>query len=196
MPEVGLQQAKSQRARKAICEATIDSLVEVGYTETSLNRVAAAAGFSKGALQHHFPNKEDLIAATMDELLTRTETRHSTSRVMTVDQALMQAWTRYINTPAYRALMEILAASRTDEMLKKRLSSELLNWGHKLDDQTRQLYEALSGDDDEAIMLLNMTRSFMRGLLIQERYGVTQEQTSQYVRKWIELVAPLLKLRG
>jgi len=132
----------------------------------------------------------------MDELLTRTETRHSTSRVMTVDQALMQAWTRYINTPAYRALMEILAASRTDEMLKKRLSSELLNWGHKLDDQTRQLYEALSGDDDEAIMLLNMTRSFMRGLLIQERYGVTQEQTSQYVRKWIELVAPLLKLRG
>ena len=196
MPEVGLQQAKSQRARKAICEATIDSLVEVGYTETSLNRVAAAAGFSKGALQHPFPNKEDLIAATMDELLTRTETRHSTSRVMTVDQALMQAWTRYINTPAYRALMEILAASRTDEMLKKRLSSELLNWGHKLDDQTRQLYEALSGDDDEAIMLLNMTRSFMRGLLIQERYGVTQEQTSQYVRKWIELVAPLLKLRG
>ena len=47
MPEAGVQQAKSERARKAICEATIDSLVEVGYAETSLNRVAATAGFSQ-----------------------------------------------------------------------------------------------------------------------------------------------------
>jgi len=36
----------------------------------------------------------------------------------------------------------------------------------------------------------------MRGLLIQEQYGVTPEQTLNYVAKWIELVAPLLALRG
>jgi NADPH-dependent curcumin reductase CurA len=50
--------------------------------------------------------------------------------------------------------------------------------------------------DAQVIMLLNMTRSFMRGLLIQEQYGVTPEQTLNYVAKWIELVAPLLALRG
>jgi len=45
-------------------------------------------------------------------------------------------------------------------------------------------------------MLLNMTRSFMRGLLTQEQYGVTPEETLNYVAKWIELIAPLLALRG
>ena len=70
--EVGLQQAKSERARATICEATIASLADFGYGETSLNRVAAIAAFSKGAVQHHFHTKEDLIAATVDTLLLRT----------------------------------------------------------------------------------------------------------------------------
>lgn len=196
MSEVGLQQAKSQRARQAICEATIASLVEVGYAETSLKRVAVAAGFSKGALQHHFPNKEDLIAATVDELLTRTtRTTAKARKVDSVEQMLLVSWKRYINTPAYRALMEILGAARTDAALQSRISRELIDWGKKLDQQTLDSYVAVSGDDAEAVMLLNMTRSFMRGLLIQERYGASQEQTNQYVFKWIELIAPLLELR-
>ena len=44
-------------------------------------------------------------------------------------------------------------------------------------------------------MLLNMTRSFMRGLLLQEQYGVTNSTTAVYVRKWIDLIGPLLELR-
>jgi hypothetical protein len=36
----------------------------------------------------------------------------------------------------------------------------------------------------------------MRGLLTQEQYGVTPEETLNYVAKWIELIAPLLALRG
>lgn len=194
MSELGLQQAKSQRARHAICEATIESLAQVGYSETSLNRVAAAAGFSKGALQHHFPNKEDLIAATLDELLTRTTTTQS-HVPGTVEESLLISWRRYINTPAYRALMEILSAARTDVALQNRISADLLNWGRKLDEQAIDHYEPVNGSDDDVVMLLNMTRSFMRGLLIQERYGMSQEQTNQYVAKWIELVAPLLQLK-
>ena len=92
--------------------------------------------------------------------------------------------------------MEILGAARTDKALQKRLSSELVAWGRRLDQQTRDHYEAVSGDEEEVVMLLNMTRSFMRGLLTQERYGVSREETARYVRKWVELVAPLLRLKG
>ena len=195
--DVGLQQAKSIRAREAMCDATIDSLVQVGYSETSLNRVANAAGFSKGALQHHFPSKEDLISATLDRLLERTFQHHPRhSRVDSVEDSLMIAWTRYINTPPYRALIEILNAARTDRQLQKRISGELIAWGKRIDRQSLDTYESLNRDDDEVVMLLNMTRSFMRGLLLQEQYGVSQEKTLQYVKKWIELISPLLELKG
>ena len=194
--KLGLQQAKSLRAREAICAATIESLAEIGYSETSLNRVAAIAGFSKGALQHHFPNKEDLIAATVDELLARTFRPHSITRQpKDVQRSLLAVWTRFMNTPAYRALLEVLNAARTDKNLQNRLSGELIAWQKKIDEQTLENYDAVSGDPEEAKMLLNMNRSFMRGLLIQERYGVSQEQTTSYVDKWIELISPLLKLK-
>ena len=197
MSKPGPQQVKSQRARDAICAATIDLLAETGYAETSLNRVAASAGFSKGALQHHFPTKEDLIAATVDVLLSRTITLSVAKKPPeTVEQALAIAWYRFIDTEPYRALMEVLTAARTDKTLRKRLGPDLVHWGKILDEQTLDTYEAVSGDDGEAAMLLKMTRSFMHGLLVQEAYGTTREQNRQYVDKWIELVAPMLKLRG
>ena len=66
--------------------------------------------------------------------------------------------------------------------------------GEKLDQQSLARYQSVSGNAEDVVMLLNMTRSFMRGLLIQEQYGVTAATTLNYVRKWIELIAPLLKL--
>ena len=191
--EVGLQQAKSERARASICDATIAALAEVGYAETSLNRVASMADFSKGAVQHHFPTKEDLIAATLDTLLLRT-VQSRIAEPKSVEDALLEAWQRFINTPAYRALMEVLNAARTDAALRQRISSDLVDWGKKLDQQSLARYQSVSGNAEDVVMLLNMTRSFMRGLLIQEEYGVTAATTLNYVRKWIELIAPLLKL--
>ena len=191
--EVGLQQAKSERARAAICDATIAALAEVGYAETSLNRVASMADFSKGAVQHHFPTKEDLIAATLDTLLLRT-VQSRIAEPKSVEDALLEAWQRFINTPAYLALMEVLNAARTDAALRQRISSDLVDWGKKLDQQSLARYQSVSGNAEDVVMLLNMTRSFMRGSLIQEQYGVTAATTLNYVRKWLELIAPLLKL--
>ncbi len=193
--QLGLQQAKSARAREGICSAAISSLAAVGYAETSIIRVAQMAGFSKGAVQHHFPTKEDLIAATVDTLLLRTVQRKE-SQPVSVEAALMDAWQRFINTAAYRALMEVLNASRTNKALAHRISDELVDWGKNLDQQSLASYRANSGNDQEVVMLLNMTRSFMRGLLIQEHYGVDQQTTQSYVKKWIELIAPLLELRA
>lgn len=190
------QQTKSIKAQTAIMDSTIQSLMDVGYAETSLNRVAAQAGFSKGALQHHFSTKEDLIAATLDRLLERPfHSPPKKTRADSVEDTLLVAWKKYINTPPYRALMEILNAARTDKQLQLRISSNLLDWGKKLDQQSVEQYESVSGDDEEVIMLLNMTRSFFRGLLIQERYGGDSARREKYVSKWIELIAPLLKLQ-
>lgn len=195
-PQPGLQQTKSKRAKKAICEATIESLVQVGYSETSLNRVATAAGFSKGALQHHFPSKEDLIAATVDLLLQRTfQTQPPRKKPKTVEDALLSGWTRFVNTPPYRALMEILNTARTDKNLRKRIADDLITWGEKLDAGSVEGYEAISGNEEDVIMLINMHRSFMRGLLFQEQYGVSAEKTLHYVKKWIAMIAPLLKIK-
>ena len=199
--EQGLQQLKSARARDSMCKATIQLLAELGYAETTIAGVAQNAGFSKGAVQYHFPTKEELIAATVEHLLMRTESSASQS-YESVDSALLNAWQRLVNTSAYRALLEVLNAARIDRKLRLRISAELVAWGKNLDKQSLTIYQSANEQlpahegDTEVVMLLNMTRSFMRGLLTQEQYGVSPEETLTYVAKWVELIAPMLKLRS
>ena len=199
--EQGLQQLKSARARDSMCKATIQLLAELGYAETTIAGVAQNAGFSKGAVQYHFPTKEELIAATVEHLLMRTVSSASQS-YESVDSALLNAWQRLVNTSAYRALLEVLNAARIDRKLRLRISAELVAWGKNLDKQSLTIYQSANEQlpahegDTEVVMLLNMTRSFMRGLLTQEQYGVSPEETLTYVAKWVELIAPMLKLRS
>jgi AcrR family transcriptional regulator len=193
------QRIKSQRAQAAICDAAIACLYAVGYGDTTLNKVATMAGFSKGALQHHFASKEDLIAATADRLLQRSvagvTTTKAQQRFESVDASLRRSWEKLINTAAYRALLEILNAARADKALQTRISDNLLQWGRALDQNAIDTYEAVDGNDEDVKALMNMTRSFMRGLVIQERYTNDADETSRHIERWIDMIAPQLRMR-
>ena len=194
---IGKQQAKSQRARRSLCEATVACLVRDGYGETSLNRVAAQASLSKGALQHHFSTKEDLMVATANFLLERPfETPERASDVPhSVGDYIKLTWYKLVNTEGYRALLEILIAARTDGKLQIRLSDTLLTWNEALNEQARKQFTSKLGNELDAEILMTMTRSLMRGLVIQDQYSEDTARTTQYIDRWIELISPLLELR-
>ena len=136
------------------------------------------------------------MVQVLNTLLSRTFTPKTLiSKNETVETALRASWKNFVNTNAYRALLEILAASRTDKGLAKRIKKDLRDWGKRMDAQSLEIYEAVSGDDNEVVMLLNMHRSFMRGLLFQQLYGHTEQSTMEYVEQWIHMIAPRLKFR-
>jgi AcrR family transcriptional regulator len=55
------RQVASDR-REALVDATIESLKRYGYEGLSVRRIAAEAGVSIGLINHHFPNKDSLVA--------------------------------------------------------------------------------------------------------------------------------------
>jgi AcrR family transcriptional regulator len=54
--------------RRALVTAARRRFGSVGFAATSLDDVVADAGVTKGALYHHFKNKEDLFVAVYEEL--------------------------------------------------------------------------------------------------------------------------------
>ena len=65
---------KQERARatvEAILEATAQLLVEVGYHNTSTNKIAERAGVSVGSLYQYFKNKESIVAALVEQFADR-----------------------------------------------------------------------------------------------------------------------------
>lgn len=53
--------------RDAICAAATTVLAEVGYTALTMERVAEAAGTSKGTLYNYFQDKDALVLAVIDQ---------------------------------------------------------------------------------------------------------------------------------
>jgi hypothetical protein len=92
-------------------------------------------------------------------------------------------------------LLEILNAARADKALQTRISDNLLQWGRALDQNAIDTYEAVDGNDEDVKALMNMTRSFMRGLVIQERYTNDADETSRHIERWIDMIAPQLRMR-
>ncbi|MBG52986.1 MAG: hypothetical protein CML99_11325 [Rhodobiaceae bacterium] len=200
---MGKQEAKSLKTRTSICKATIDCLVEFGYGETTIARVVQKAEVSNGALLHHFPSKEHLMTATAEFLLGRTRSRRT--RVPALDDGddtdrvandLLTNWTVFINTPSYRALLEILIAARTDEKLHAQIEDTLHAYHAQSVNMMMETYESATGRAEDAELLPWMSNIFFRGLLIQDQYSADPERQQRMVERWIELVAPLLRLRS
>lgn len=60
------QAERRARSRAAVLEASARGLSRGGYANLVLDAVAAEAGYTRGALYHQFPSKDDLVLATVD----------------------------------------------------------------------------------------------------------------------------------
>jgi AcrR family transcriptional regulator len=65
------QEERRAETRSKLLDATIRSLLDVGYAATTTRRVAELAGVSQGAQTHHFPHRVDLVAAAVERLADR-----------------------------------------------------------------------------------------------------------------------------
>ena len=60
------RQRRQQETRQAILAAAQQCFCELGYADCSIDRVAATAGFTKGAVYGQFDSKEDLFLALIE----------------------------------------------------------------------------------------------------------------------------------
>jgi len=197
---IGKQEAKSAVAKEKICMAVTQCLAEIGYAETSINQVVSQAGVSKGALQHHFPTKEDLMTATAEQLLdnatfySHNKAKDSKGKRSTALNFL-EAWEKVVNTNEFRALLEILIQVRTDKALRERLSPGLQQWHQQSLVRALDAYQAVDGSDEDVEMLITLNSCMMRGLVIQEQYTEDPAHILELMKRWISMVSPMLTLR-
>ncbi|MEO3788440.1 TetR/AcrR family transcriptional regulator [Actinocorallia sp. B10E7] len=125
-------QAERRSATQArLLEATADTLADLGWAGLSTTEVSRRAGVSRGAQQHHYPTKMELVAAALEHLLGRLRDEYQTAYTRLPDEqrnvagALELFWATLQQPPAL-ALLELALAGRTDETLHE-LSKQLNN---------------------------------------------------------------------
>jgi len=120
-PAQRLTTAKSQRTYQRIIDAAIDGFVEDGYARSSMSSIAARAGVTRSRVQYYFANTEQLLTEAARVLLTRIWGRYL-DRLDADRSSPLDAFDRLMalrNDREHIAWMELVAASRTDRMLRR-----------------------------------------------------------------------------
>src|SRR5699024_11507926 len=109
---------RSEPKRKRILDATLNCLASEGYAGTTVSRIIEVAGVSRGALMHHFDNKEALIAPTAKMMVRRVymQMGQAMGAYRKFDERLhyilYNVWKNVFNHSLYRTLLELLLASQ------------------------------------------------------------------------------------
>lgn len=180
--------------RAALLDATVACLTEVGYTRTTTALICERAGLSRTAHLHHFGSRAALLAAGVAHLaeqqvaMLRTRAQALPARgSRRTAKALDLIWEAF-TTPLFRTAVELAAAARTDEELRR----ELLPVERAMDREVMTLCQQVFPDQAgrrDFDRLIDLMLSTIRGLAIRD---LSDPDAAADPRRWAYARAQLL----
>jgi AcrR family transcriptional regulator len=180
-----------------LLDATIESLIDRGYRETTTTDVVRRAGRTRGAQVHHFPRKIELVqAATLHLARKVREELHLQAARLTLgqsraDAAITLLWSTYTG-PLFWAALELIVAGRTDEELRPALTSLQEEVGRTLHEFCKDLFGPGAEGNRALYDAIDLSIRFMDGLALA---GILKdgEWRDRLLEKWSKLVRPLFE---
>jgi AcrR family transcriptional regulator len=110
---------RSEEARKAILESTLELLKQSGFADLSIESIAAHAGVGKATVYRWWPNKGGLV---MDAFVSVAEEELSFPPTGSVEKAIreqMKKWSSIFGGPLGRVIAAVIGAGQSEpEMLE------------------------------------------------------------------------------
>jgi AcrR family transcriptional regulator len=160
------QQQRREETVARLLDASIATIIEVGYARASAAVITKRAGVSVGALFRHFDTMGDFMAATAQEV-GRRQLDSFTKQVAEIpaDAPALEAALRILrdltSNPTNAVLYELMIAARTDEKLNATLQNVLEQYSAKIYDAARALPGAESVPEETfPVLVALLTNNF------------------------------------
>ena len=166
------QQERREETIARLLDASIDTIVELGYARTSAKVITQRAQVSDGALFRHFPTMGDFMAATAQEAGRRLielgvrKAAEIPARKPSLEEALT-ILRDLTASPNNTVIQELAVAARTDVKLRETLRDVMTAYFAKIHETVRpSLPEELDAAGDENFLA-------MLGLVLSAFNGAT-----------------------
>ncbi|MEV5977097.1 TetR/AcrR family transcriptional regulator [Streptomyces sp. NPDC052114] len=117
---------RSAAADAAILEATRQGLVELGWSKLTLGAVATRAGVAKTTLYRRWAGKSELVVDAVAELFDELELPDRGSLAADIEGVVLQFAVLLGRPETKTALMAVVAESTTDEPLRDRIRTSIV----------------------------------------------------------------------
>lgn len=179
---------RSAAMRKRLIDAAIDCLGRLGYGATTLQVVTDAAGVSRGAVLHHFPNKVDLMIAVAEYAAGKqnrhvarllANTKPGMDRYLAITMATWDAMTK----PAAIALLEIMMGSRSDKELGARFPAVIASLEkYQREGVWEQAQSAGITDKATIEAMVHLHNAAMRGLALELMFSRDEKKAASAMK--------------
>jgi AcrR family transcriptional regulator len=154
--------------------------------------VAERAGVSRGAAQHHFPTREDLMTAAVEYVAAERTARlrdHVTALPVGPGrtQAVIDMVEHMYTGPLFRAALQLWVAASSDEQLKARVVALEAHVGR----ETHRVALELLGVDERAAGVretVQATLDLARGLGLANLLTDDSRRRGRIMREWGRLL--------
>ena len=193
------QLERRNETQAAILSASIALLAENGYAGFSASRVARRAGVSRGAQEHYFPKKSDLIAAATQHAMgeavehARSLARTATGAADPVAKFLTDS-EHFFFRPVFRAMIEIMIAARSDRSLAHVVNPIVLDARQVLNGIWIETLGAVGYPRDNAQLFIELTHYLLRGVFLVANWLPYQIDRAEIFDAWRRLAPAVLKL--
>ena len=192
------QEERRAETRAKLLDATIESILEVGYAQTTTRSVAERAGVSAGAQAYHFPRRVELVAAAAEELVERRieASRERAKRLPQAPERRLPAlldlmWADFAS-PIFAVFMKLWVAAADQPELHQRLVAGERRIARAITDLAiENLGELVASEDAERKVLLLF--SACRGLALTEQF---EPRAHRRRDRWPQLREELLAALG
>jgi AcrR family transcriptional regulator len=186
------QADRSKQTRRKLMAATVECLVERGWTGTTTVLVAERAGVSRGAQLHHFRTRGELVAAAVEyvgaesvaEMLERAAALPTTGdRTSAVVEFIIDFYV----SPLFTAALELWVAARTDPELKALVVTLETRLGRECH---RIAVGLLAADESRPGVreAVQATLDLARGLALANLLTDDSRRRARIVRQWAHML--------
>lgn len=186
------QQDRSRITRQRLLEAAIDCLASMGWAGTTVAVVAERAGVSRGAAQHHFRTREELVTAAVEYgaevrmAQTRAQLAElATERPSTLDVLMMLAG--LFTSPLFVASVHLWVAGSADPQLRDQLVPLEAHVGR----ETHRLTVAALGADESRPGVretIQATLDMIRGLGLAALLTDDSARREPLLKQWAAIL--------
>jgi TetR/AcrR family transcriptional repressor of uid operon len=188
-------QQRSQETQERILRAAQLVFARGGYDATSVAEICRQAGVSKGALYHHFPTKQSVFLALLEEWLTELDAGIEALRQEALDmpQALLQmaSLTRHIFNAADGRLtmfLEFWSQASLDPTVWQATIAPYRRYQRFFASLVREGIEAGSMRDVDPDVAAHLIVSVAVGLLLQGLLDPEGEKWDQLPKQVVQLM--------
>lgn len=180
------QDERSIETRRKLIAAAIDILSDKGYAAATTTAIARRAGVSRGALQHQFGTRYQLLAAVSDQLtlnmLAVDRSLRAGGRLeVRVRSALAHYWRVYTG-PVFLAVLNIRFGATDDAPLNARLRRHFAGIDRSSDRPWLSLFADTGLPHRRLAALKRAALASLRGLAVARFIGLTKGRPTEEMR--------------